>query len=233
MKLPEWDLPEIIVDKCIEEHERILTGYKGNPETNKQKFREALKPKHVAISLTGEPLLYAYMDELIRTFHARGFTTFLVTNGTLPSALSKLKNEPTQLYVSVCAPEEETHKRVCRPQIADGWKRLNETLELLPSFRCPTVMRMTLARNVNMDDVNGYAELVKKATPTYVEPKAYMHVGFSRLRLGFDNMPSYTDIREFAMELSAKTGYRVVDEAEESRVVLLSSLEKVRRFDGQ
>lgn len=232
MKLPEWDLPETIVDKCIEEHERILTGYKGNTETNKQKFRETLKPKHVAISLTGEPLLYAYMDELIRTFHGRGFTTFLVTNGTLPSALSKLKNEPTQLYVSVCAPEEKTYNRVCRPQIADGWKRLNETLELLPSFQCPTVMRMTLARNVNMDDVNSYAELVKKASPTYVEPKAYMHVGFSRLRLGFDNMPSHEDILDFAMELSAETGYRIVDEAAESRVVLLSSLEKVRRFDN-
>jgi tRNA wybutosine-synthesizing protein 1 len=84
-----------------------------------------------------------------------------------------------------------------------------------------------------MDYVNGYAELVEKASPTYVEPKAYMHVGFSRLRLGFENMPSHREIREFAIELSAETGYRVVNEAEESRVVLLSSLGRVRRFDGQ
>jgi len=232
MKLPAWDSPETIVEESIKAHCKILTGYRGNAKANKQKLKEAMTPKHAAISLTGEPTLYARLQELIQTFHRKGFTTFLVTNGTLPLAISRLKEEPTQLYVSVCAPEKNVYKRVCRPQTSKAWENLNETLALLPSFKCPTVMRITLARNVNMDNVDGYAKLVEKASPTYVEPKAYMHVGFSRLRLSFENMPSHEDIRKFAVQLADKTGYNVVDEAEESRVVLLSKLEKPRRFDN-
>jgi tRNA wybutosine-synthesizing protein 1 len=91
-------------------------------------------------------------------------------------------------------------------------------------------MRMTLARGVNMENIKSYAKLVEKACPTYVEPKAYMHVGFSRLRLNFENMPSHEEIREFAAQLAKETSYSVLDEAEESRVVLLSKLEKPRRL---
>jgi tRNA wybutosine-synthesizing protein 1 len=49
----------------------------------------------VAISLTGEPTLYRHIDELIRIFHKKGLTTFLVSNGTNPSALARLSEEPT------------------------------------------------------------------------------------------------------------------------------------------
>ena len=71
-----------------------------------------------------------------------------------------------------------------------------------------------------------YAHLIEKANPTYVEPKAYMHVGFSRLRLGFENMPTHKEIQEFAAELAKEMGYNILDESPESRVVLLSHLEK-------
>jgi tRNA wybutosine-synthesizing protein 1 len=232
-KLPKWDSPEEIVEESIKAQLKILSGYKGNVKTDRQKFREALTPKHVAISLTGEPTLYERLGELIQTFHAKGFTTFLVTNGTLPSALSKLGEEPTQLYISACAPDEETFNHTCRPQVPRAWERLKETLALLPSFRCPTVIRITLARNVNMANVYGYARLIDTANPTYVEPKAYMHVGFSRRRLGFENMPNHKEIREFASSLTKETCYNIVNESEESRVVLLSKLEKAIRFDNR
>ncbi|MCJ7424164.1 hypothetical protein MUP01_07840 [Candidatus Bathyarchaeota archaeon] len=49
-----------------------------------------------------------------------------------------------------------------------------------------------------------------------------MHVGFSRRRLGFGNMPSHEDIRRFTQQLAKETNYSIVDEAIESRVVLLS-----------
>ncbi len=110
------------------------------------------------------------------------------------------------------------------------WERLNESLELLKSFRCPTVIRSTLVRDKNMDEVDGYAKLISKAEPTYVEAKAYMHVGFSTMRLGFDDMPSHEEVRRFAQQLAAETGYRILDEAADSRVVLLSRLDKPIRF---
>ncbi len=230
MKLPIWDSPEDIVEGSIKAQLEILSGYKGNPKTNQQKFKEALTPKHVAISLTGEPTLYKPIGELIQAFHRRGFTTFLVSNGTVPSALAKLSEEPTQLYISVCAPDEETFKRVCRPQIPEAWEKMNETLKLLPSFKCPIVIRITSVRGLNMKNIEGYAKLIEKANPTYIEPKAYMHVGFSRLRLGYENMPSHREICEFAMRLAEETGYTTIDESEESRVVLLSRLERPIRF---
>jgi tRNA wybutosine-synthesizing protein 1 len=204
----------------------ILSGYKANPKTDTRKLKEALKPKHAAISLTGEPTMYTQIGELIRAFHRKEMTTFLVSNGTLPRILAGLSQEPTQLYVSACAPDKQTFTEVCRPQIPNAWENVNETLGMLPSFRCPTVVRITLAQGLNMKNVKGYAEIIRKASPTYVEPKAYMHVGFSRLRIGFENMPSHGDIREFSTQLANETGYRIVDESEESRVVLLSKLEK-------
>jgi tRNA wybutosine-synthesizing protein 1 len=229
MKIPKIDTPEQIVEGCFKAQERILTGYKGNPKTNWRKFQEALMPKQVAISLTGEPTLYEPLGELIKIFHQKGLTTFLVSNGTLPTKLSKLTTEPTQLYISLCAPNEQTYNKVCRPEFPGAWAKLNETLGLLQSFHCPTVLRMTLVKDHNMSDIEEYAQLVQKANPTYIEAKAYMHIGFSHLRLGFDNMPTHPEVRCFAKDLAEKTGYKILNEASESRVVLLSRLEKAKQ----
>ena len=83
-----------------------------------------------------------------------------------------------------------------------------------------------------MSEAKGYGELVEKAKPTYIEAKAYMHVGFSRRRLVFENMPSHKEMRAFAARLAAETTYDIIDESEESRVVLLSRLGKPKRFGG-
>jgi tRNA wybutosine-synthesizing protein 1 len=232
LRMPSWDPPDEIVQGILKAQNRILSGYKEHPKTNPQRFREAQRPRHVAISLTGEPTLYKPLGELIHALHSQGMTTFLVSNGNLPQNLSKLSHEPTQLYTSVCAPNEELFRRVCRPQIPEAWERLNETLILLRSFRCPTVIRSTLVKNLNMKDIKGYARLVSKAEPTYIEVKAYMHVGFSSLRLGFDKMPSHKEVYDFAVSLSQETGYKILDDSPDSRVVLLSRIEKPIRFSS-
>ena len=232
IKTPEWDPAEVIVDGSLKAQEKILSGYKGNTKTNLQKLEEAFSPRHIAISLTGEPTLYKPLGDLLNTFHSRGFTTFLVSNGTMPDSLAELNEEPTQLYISVCAPNEKVFKQVCRPQIPDAWAKLNETLGFLHSFRCPTVIRMTLVRERNIMNVEGYAKLVEKAKPTYIEVKAYMHIGFSTLRLGYEKMPEHQEVHAFAAHLAECTGYKVIDQARESRVVLLSELEKPMRFNA-
>ena len=232
MKLPKWDSPEEIAQESLKAQDAILSGYRGNSKTNWQKFTEALTPRHVAISLSGEPTLYEPLGELIHAFHHKGFTTFLVSNGTVPSRLAELSEEPTQLYISVCAPNEEAFRRVCRPKFPKAWAKLNETLSFLPSFRCPTVIRMTLVKGHNMKFVDGYAELVERANPTYIEAKAYMHVGFSGLRLDYESMPKQGEVYDFAMRLAERTGYSIIDESVESRVVLLSKREKTIRFES-
>jgi tRNA wybutosine-synthesizing protein 1 len=234
LSLPKWDSPEDIAEGSIRAQHAILSGYKDNPKVNRQKLQEARTPKQVAISLTGEPTLYKYLGELIQVFRQKGFITFVVSNGTMPSALARLNEEPTQLYISVCASDEETFKHVCRPQISEGWEKLKETLTLLPSFKCSTVMRITSVRGLNMTNTKGYARLIEKAAPTYIEVKAYMHVGFSRRRLGYESMPSHDEIREFAAQLAKEAGYDLINESIESRVALLSKLSNSTRFcNGQ
>jgi tRNA wybutosine-synthesizing protein 1 len=231
MKLPEWDTVEDIVLGSLRAQRAILSGYNGNSKVNWGKLTEALTPKHVAVSLTGEPTLYGPLGELLRTFHGKGFTTFLVSNGTLPSRLGKLNEEPSQLYISVCAPNEKEYKRVCRPHFPGAWAKLNETLDFLSSFRCPSVIRMTLVKEHNMKSVEEYAAIIEKASPTYIEAKAYMHIGFSSLRLSYENMPSHQEVYDFAECLAKLTSYRIIDESIESRVVLLSKHKRPTRFD--
>jgi len=222
----KWDSPEEIVEGTVEAQLRLISGYKGNPKADKRKLREAYEPRHAAISLAGEPTLYPFLGGLISEYHRRGFTTFLVTNGTNPHVLAELEEEPTQLYVSLYATNKKMLARLCRPRVSKAWERINEALRLIPSFKCPTVIRITLVRGLNMSDPEGFARLISKANPTYVEPKAYMHVGYSRKRLGFSNMPSHSEVQEFAAQLAEKIGYNFLDESKESRVVLLSRLSK-------
>ena len=51
-------------------------------------------------------------------------------------------------------------------------------------------------------------------------------VGFSRLRMKFKNMPTHLEIKKFGTVLSKELGYKIIDEVPDSRVVLLSYLEK-------
>ncbi|MBS7655280.1 4-demethylwyosine synthase TYW1 [Candidatus Bathyarchaeota archaeon] len=227
--IQQWREPEEIVEECVKAQLRILSGYGAQVKKgkiDKKKFFEALNPKHAAISLDGEPTLYPKLSELLQEFHKKGFTTFLVTNGTKPEVLKNISEEPTQLYLSIYTSNKKVFMNLCKPANPDFWSKINESLALLSSFKCPTVIRLTLVKEENMNDIDGYAKLIEKASPTYVEAKAYMFVGYSRLRLKFENMPSYEDVIVFSKKLSEKLSYSIIDESKESRVTLLSRLEK-------
>jgi tRNA wybutosine-synthesizing protein 1 len=110
--------------------------------------------------------------------------------------------------------------------ISGAWGRVMETLDLLKSFTCPTVIRQTLVPKLNMNNIEGYAKLANRAEPTYIEPKGAMSVGFARSRFAYEEMASHEDIKKFASKLSAETGYHIIDEQYESNIVLLSRLDK-------
>ncbi len=136
--------------------------------------------------------------------------------------MSRLKAEPTQLYLSLCAPDEETFGRVYNPTAPGGWPRLLESLALLNSFGCRKVVRLTLVKGLNVKDAEKYARLIQKANPDFVEAKGYMHIGESTKRLPREAMPAHWEVLEFAGKLAAETGYQLKADAEESRVVLLT-----------
>ncbi len=219
--------PETIIQGSLKAHLRAITGFGGNPNIPEQMLREATEPLHAAISLEGEPTLYPRLGELVEGFYSHGFkTVFIVTNGTQPHVLENLGAEPSQLYVSACAPDRETYHKTCRPMIPDAWERLHETLELLESFSCPTVLRHTLVPRLNMHNPEGYAKLAELSNATYLEAKAAMSVGSARSRFSYDEMAWHRDIRAFAEELANASGYNILDEEPLSSIVLLSRLEK-------
>lgn len=228
------DKPKEIIDKAIEAQHKMLVGFMGNKKCNKIKLQEAFHPKHFAISLAGEPTIYVHLSELIKELHKRKITTFLVTNGMLPEVLKKIE-PPTQLYVSVDAPNEELYKKIDRP-ITGSWKKLMQTLELLSELgkKTRTVIRITAIRNLNMCNANEYAALIKKANPLFVEVKGYVAVGFSRQRLGVSYMPLHSEVKKFAKEIVKHSGYKIIDEKENSRVLLLMKKDRkdrIMKFD--
>jgi len=58
------DEPKEIVENCIQARTKLLNGFKGSKSADKTKVDEALKPTNVAISLTGEPMMYPKYAEL-------------------------------------------------------------------------------------------------------------------------------------------------------------------------
>ena len=215
--------PAELLDKLIIAQKEIVSGFGGDERCSKKMWNDARSPKHVAISLSGEPTLYPGLSDFIAECKRRGMTTFLVTNGTNPKAIERLEVLPTQLYVTLSAPNSEIFERLCLPRSPKLWDRLNETLALLPSLSTRKVIRHTLVKEWNLGWESEYAKLISKASPDFVEAKAYMFVGDSRNRLTISNMPGIEEIRTFADRLAAETSYKIKDEQADSRVVLLSN----------
>jgi wyosine [tRNA(Phe)-imidazoG37] synthetase (radical SAM superfamily) len=211
---------------------------------------EAAKPKHVAISYDGEPTMYSRLPELISEFRKRGISTFVVTNGTFPERIIEMQetgNLPTQLYVTMAAPDKETYLRVCSsvkpyfPVHEDHWERLNRTLGLLSSLPCRTVIRITSVRGVNMIKPEAYREKILKANPSFLEVKGFSISGNApRIseRLGDTDIgandpalrkivlnysPTHEEIMNFAKKISSDFSlFPLVSESKLNRQALMS-----------
>ncbi|MCK4758017.1 MAG: 4-demethylwyosine synthase TYW1 [Thermoplasmata archaeon] len=226
------DDPIEILDRCIEGQRKLITGYKGDERTERKMWEEACEPNQVAISLSGEPTLYSRLGEFIAECHSRNMTTFVVSNGLQPEALENLDPLPTQLYITVAAPNNEIYKKLCVPLVKDGWGRLKKSLEIMASLDTRTVIRHTLVEDWNIGWEKEYAHLDKLANPLFIEPKGYVFVGYSRERMTMKNMPSYERVKEFGQKLGAEMGYDILDEAPESRVLVLGKDRANLRIDN-
>ncbi|RXE56684.1 tRNA-modifying enzyme [Methanoculleus taiwanensis] len=198
---------------------KALSGYKVSQYVTGERFREALAPTMVAISLSGEPTCYSPLPELIDGLNEDGYTTFLVSNGTRPDVLARCR--PYQLYVSLDAPDRETYLRLCRPR-EDYWDEIGESLALLAARR--SAIRVTVVRGLNDFAPEQYAARIQDSGATFVEVKGYMHLGYSRHRLKRDHMPAHDQVRAFAERVAEHCDYRIKDESPISRVVCLERI---------
>jgi len=223
------DEPKLIIEECIKNRKKLLTGFGGHNKKNKKRFEEAQEPTHFAISLIGEPTLYPKIGELVEEVRKLGKTSFIVTNGLHPEVLKRLEKKkqlPTQLYLSLNSSNKEEYEKWHKSTHKDAWRRYNKTLELLKELTKKgerTVLRMTLVRNMNMDEehVAEFAEIIKKSSPLFVEVKSYMPLGSARARMGYETMPYIEEIQAFAKKLAKASGYIALDKHIPSKIVLL------------
>ena len=222
----EWawgiDDPEMILKGSLEAHHKLLIGFKGSPKSNKSAYEISRDVRHAALSLTGEPITYPRMNELLDKFHERGISTFIVTNAQYPEHIKNLK-PITQLYLSIDAPTKELLKEVDKPLFTDYWERTNHSLKYLAERKERTCIRLTIIKEVNDILPEKYAQLINKGSPDFIEVKAYMFIGPSMQRLSKANMPLHEEIVVFSKELIKHLpDYEIVSEHIPSRVVMFA-----------
>ncbi len=117
------------------------------------------------------------MSGLVEEFKKRGMTTFIVTNSTLPEKIENLDPLPSQLYFTLPAHNENVYKRICRPMIKNGWNNIMNTMGLIESLNCRTLVRLTAVKdlNLNLNEklIKEYVKIIEKANPNFFEIKGF------------------------------------------------------------
>ncbi|KAH7398236.1 hypothetical protein BKA66DRAFT_452673 [Pyrenochaeta sp. MPI-SDFR-AT-0127] len=207
------DAPDLIFDGITAAHYKKIKMMKGVPGVRAERFAEAMRIRHCALSLVGEPIFYPHINELLNIMHSNRISTFLVCNAQHPAQLASLV-PVTQLYVSIDASNKESLRKIDRPLHRDFWERFCACLDILRNrrFEQRTVFRLTLVKGFNMaEEVKGYADLVERALPGFVEVKGVTYCGTSAAGsagLTMQNVPFYEEVAEFVTELEKELSSR-------------------------
>ncbi|KAE8164418.1 radical SAM superfamily-domain-containing protein [Aspergillus tamarii] len=210
------DSPDLIFQGVKEGHYKKIKMMRGVPGVRAERFAEAMRIRHCALSLVGEPIFYPHINEFLDMLHNEHISSFLVCNAQHPDQLETL-HRVTQLYVSIDASNRESLRKIDRPLHRDFWERFQRCLDILREKRHVqrTVFRLTLVKGFNVDDeVIGYANLVEKALPCFIEIKGVTYCGTSTSAgagLTMQNVPFYEEIQEFVVSLNKELERRGLD----------------------
>ncbi|KAL2141863.1 hypothetical protein VTI28DRAFT_1846 [Corynascus sepedonium] len=227
------DPPKLIFEGVKENHYKKIKMMRGVPGVRAERFAEAMRIRHCALSLVGEPIFYPHINEFLGMLHGERISSFLVCNAQHPDQLAALQHV-TQLYVSIDASNRESLRRIDRPLHRDFWERFQRCLDILRErrFRQRTVFRLTLVKGFNIEDeAEGYADLVEKGLPCFVEVKGVTYCGTSTSSsagLTMANVPFYQEVCDFVVALERalrKRGleYGIAAEHAHSCCILLAS----------
>ena len=205
------DPPELIFEGVKAGHYQKIKMLKGVPGVRAERFAEAQRIRHCALSLVGEPIFYPHINAFLALLHAERISSFLVCNAQHPEQLAAL-DHVTQLYVSIDASNRDSLRRIDRPLHRDFWERFVRCLDILREqrFRQRTVFRLTLVKGFNIEDeAEGYAALVERGLPCFVEVKGVTYCGTSTsvgAGLTMQNVPFYEEVCEFVQALVKALG---------------------------
>ena len=201
------DPPDLIFRGVKEGHYRKIKMLKGVPGVRAARFAEAMRIRHCALSLVGEPIFYPHINAFTALLHAERISSFLVCNAQHPDQLAALA-PVTQLYVSIDASNRDSLRKIDRPLHRDFWERFQQCLAILREKRFVhrTVFRLTLVKGFNIaDEADGYAALVEQALPCFVEVKGVTYCGTSSAAgagLTMQNVPFYEEVCAFVVALN-------------------------------
>jgi tRNA wybutosine-synthesizing protein 1 len=223
----------MIFEGAKEGHYKKIKMMRGVPGVRADRFQEAMKIRHCALSLVGEPIFYPHINEFVDLLHGERISSFLVCNAQHPQQLKSLKRV-TQLYVSIDASNKESLRKIDRPLHRDFWERFQTCLDILREkrFMQRTVFRLTLVKGFNVEDeAEGYADLVQKGLPCFAEIKGVTYCGTSTSAsagLTMQNVPFYSEVVHFVKALNSALekrglGYGIAAEHEHSCCILLAS----------
>ena len=172
------------------------------------------------------------MSEFVKEFKNRNMTTFIVTNSTLPEEINKLDTLPSQLYLTLPAPNEKIYKKTCRPMIKNGWKKIMESLDMIDSLSCRTLIRLTAVRNLNVNEkfIKDYIKIIEKVNPNFFEIKGFTLQAKALLineRLKSDKplhhyFPEYDYLKNIALKFEELGNFPLIYTNEPSRDFLFA-----------
>lgn len=196
----------MIFKGMLEAHVKKIKMLRGVPGVRAERFQEGMEVRHCALSLVGEPIFYPHINELLGMLHKQRISSFLVCNAQHPEQLKNL-GPVTQLYVSIDASNKESLRRIDRPLHRDFWERFQSCMQILREKRDTqrTVFRLTLVKGFNIEEeVAGYADLVEKAMPSFIEVKGVTYCGTTTAAgagLSMQNVPFYEEVQHFVLAL--------------------------------
>ncbi|XWS14576.1 hypothetical protein CRYUN_Cryun35bG0021800 [Craigia yunnanensis] len=235
----QWkmDDPLEIVNTAIDLHTKMIKQMKGVPGVTRA-IDGRSSPRHCALSLVGEPIMYPEINMLVDELHQRLISTFLVTSAQFPEKIKMLK-PVTQLYVSVDAATKDSLKAIDRPLFGDFWERF-----ILVPCRSLHVPRHFLGLFfgwpevpvflLKTEDVDAYSKFFSVGKPDFVEIKGVTYCGSSATsKLTMENVPWHSDVKAFseALALKSEGEFGVACEHAHSCCVLLAKTEKFKVND--
>ncbi|MHA1671143.1 MAG: radical SAM protein [Promethearchaeota archaeon] len=220
---------------CIDsrnEAEKLINLSLTSPDDIMAAHGEALNPNHAAISLDGEPLLYPEISGLVNEFRNKHMTTFIVTNSTMPRVIENMDTLPSQFYFTLASPNKKTYQKTCRPMIKGGWNRVLDTMNLIESLDCRTLIRLTAVKNLNINEtfIEEYVKIIEKANPNFFEIKGFTLQAKAllikeRLKSELplqDYFPDFNYLREIALKFEEFSNFHIIYANETSRDILFA-----------
>merc|ERR1711916_397976 len=120
-----------------------------------------------------------------------------------------------------------------------GWERFLHSVDALRDKGQRTVFRLTLVKEWNMDEMNGYGDLIDRGRPDFIEVKGVTYCGNSKASsLTIKNTPYHEEVLEWVRKLVGEANavvgegtYELACEHQHSVCYLIANKKKFYR-DG-